>query len=391
MASSSDSGPTPAQPGLIRSLNNRVVLDLLIERGSLSRSDVHALTGLSKPTASQLLGRLEESGLVRQGGLGKIGPGGRAPQLYRIEPTSGYAAAVDVRRERIHVLISDIAGDAVAEHVSEIVAADGGPATTAAAVHECCRVAGIPPGKLDAIVVGLPGSYDTDADVLHYVDHVTGWDDPSAGTRLRTLLPTAALAIENDVNLAAIAEQRAAGSDSGDFFLFWLDDGIGGAIMINGALHRGRRGAAGESAFLYTPGAVVDAQGRAGGALEQQLGPPALRALASEAGHDARTAAEALAALVGDPAARPAVAELARRIAFGLASVIALLDPARLVLGGELARLGGEALRAAVADQLDALVLTAPPLTLALSAESPILDGAMSMSLEIARDKVFTT
>ena len=81
--------PAPAQPGLLRSMNNRVVLDLLIERGSLSRGDVHALTGVSKPTASQLLTRLEESGLVLPIGFGDTGPGGRAPQLYAINPKAG--------------------------------------------------------------------------------------------------------------------------------------------------------------------------------------------------------------------------------------------------------------------------------------------------------------
>ena len=391
MASSSDSGPTPAQPGLIRSLNNRVVLDLLIERGSLSRSDVHTLTGRSKPTASQLLGRLEESGLVRQAGLGKVGPGGRAPQLYRIEPGSGHAAAIDVRPDRIQVLISDITGEVVGEHRAEITPDAGGPDATAAAVQECCAAAGIPAHELDSIVVGLPGSYDAAAGILHYVDHVVGWDDPAAGTRMRELFPGVTLTIENDVNLAAIAEQQSHGADSEDFFLLWLDEGVGGAIVINGALHRGSRGAAGESAFLYTPGAVVDAHTRTEGALEMQLGPSALIDLAASAGHEARTGADALETLLADPSARPALVELARRYAFALASVIALLDPARLVLDGAFARLGGERLRAVVAEQLAALVLTAPPLVLASSSESPILDGAMSMSLEIARDKVFTT
>lgn len=53
-------GPAPAQPGLLRNLNSRVVLDLLIEHDTLSRSDVRTLTGLSKRTGSLLLQRLEE-------------------------------------------------------------------------------------------------------------------------------------------------------------------------------------------------------------------------------------------------------------------------------------------------------------------------------------------
>lgn len=384
-------GPAPAQPGLLRTLNNRVVLDLLIEHDTLSRSDVRTLTGLSKPTASLLLQRLEESGLVRPSGLGDTGPGGRAPQLYRINPTAGYAAAVDVRPGSVRVRISNIAGAVVTECADESDQPVNGPESAAAIIRSCCDSAGLSPAQLDAIVVSVPGSYDIATDSLSYVDHVPGWQHPSVGAELRMLFPDASVAIENDVNLAAIAERRAASGESDSFFLFWLDDGVGGAIMIDGALHRGTRGAAGEAAFLLIPGAVLDAESRTDGALERLVGEQALRGLAAGAGHEAASAAEALSALLEDPDAAPAVAELCNRYACAIASVVALLDPARIVLAGKLARLGGERLRAEVARQLAAILPAAPKLTLTVATDTPILDGAMLMSLGIARDRVFTT
>jgi predicted NBD/HSP70 family sugar kinase len=390
-ASGDGRSPGPAQPGLLRSLNNRVVLELLIEHGTLSRSDVHALTGLSKPTASQLLQRLEESGLVRPSGFGDTGPGGRAPQLYRIVPSAGHAAAVDVRRGRARVRISDITGTVVVEQERETDPNDSGPRSAATIIASSCAEAGIAPAQLDAIVISVPGSYDSDSDALWYVDHLPGWQQPAVGAELRRLFPAASVSIENDVNLAAIAERNAASDDAESFFLFWLDDGIGGAIMIDGSLYRGSRGAAGEAAFLLSPGAVLDEQSRADGALERQVGTAALCALAAEAGHEAHTSAEAMRMLLEDPSASAALVELSRRYALALASVIALLDPARLVLAGELAQLGGERLRAEVARQLDALVLTAPPLAVTVATDSPILDGAMLLSLGVARDRVFTT
>ena len=99
------------------------------------------------------------------------------------------------------------------------------------------------------------------------------------------MFPNTSVAIENDVNLAAIAERDAARGESDSFFLFWLDDGVGGAIMIDGALHRGSRGAAGEAAFLLIPGAVLDAASRTEGALERLVGDQALRELAAGAGN----------------------------------------------------------------------------------------------------------
>lgn len=384
-------GPAPAQPGLLRSLNNRVVLDLLIEHETLSRSDVRTLTGLSKPTASLLLQRLEESGLVRPSGLGDTGPGGRAPQLYRINPTAGHAAAVDVRPGSVRVRIANIAGAVVTECADESDQLANGPESAAVIIRSCCDSAGLSPAQLDAIVVSVPGSYDIATDTLNYVDHVPGWQHPSVGAELRTLFPDASVAIENDVNLAAIAERDAARGESDSFFLFWLDDGVGGAIMIDGALHRGTRGAAGEAAFLLIPGAVLDAESRADGALERLVGDQALRGLATAAGHEAATAAEALSALLDDPAAAPVVAELCYRYACAIASVTALLDPARIVLAGKLARLGGERLRAEVDRQLASIMPAAPKLTLTAASDTPILDGAMLMSLGIARDRVFTT
>ncbi len=383
-------GPAPAQPGLLRSLNNRVVLELLIEHGTLSRSDVHTLTGLSKPTASQLLQRLEESGLVLPNGFGETGPGGRAPQLYRINPASGHAAAVDVRRGRVSARIADITGTVVAAEERETDAATSGPGHVADLLEACCAAAGLTGAQLDALIVSVPGSYDAETDTLTYVDHLPGWQRPAVGAELREHFPAAAVAIENDVNLAAIAEQHAAGGDD-SFFLFWIDEGIGGAIVIGGSLYRGSRGAAGEAAFLVPPGAGLDEASRQEGALELLVGTSALCSLAADAGHAAATAPEALRALLDDPDAAGGFSEVARRYALALASVIALLDPARIVFTGELARVGGDRLLAEVSTHLDALVLTAPPLVGTAASDTPILDGAMLQSLEVARDRVFTT
>lgn len=383
--------PAPAQPGLLRSMNNRVVLDLFIERGSLSRGDVHELTGLSKPTASQLLVRLEESGLVLPGGFGETGPGGRAPQLYRLNPLAGHAAAVDVRPDSICARVCDIAGSVVAEYGLSDIPEPRGARNVAHALEKACALAGITIGELQGIVVGVPGSYDAAADVLRYAEHLEGWGDPGIGEALRLLLGGAPVALENDVNLVALAEQRASGTADETFFLLWLGEGIGGALMIDGSLFRGSRGAAGEAAFLLPPGSLIVDRDRTTGGFEDLVGAASLRELAAAAGHDETSWSRSLAALLEDPAASDTVQEIARRYALGLASVIALVDPARMILAGELATIGGARLRDAVVAELDALVLAAPPLDLAAAGNSPILDGAMLRSLDLARERVFTT
>src|SRR5690242_8517941 len=101
--------PTPGQPRLLRLLNDRTALDLLLELGPLSRVQICELTGLSKPTASRLLARLEDAGLVSAVGTSSGGPG-RNAVLYAVHGPAAHVAAVDVSRLRITAQIADLAG-----------------------------------------------------------------------------------------------------------------------------------------------------------------------------------------------------------------------------------------------------------------------------------------
>ena len=102
----------PGTPRLLRGINDRAALDLLLEHGPLSRTRLGELTGLSKPTASQLLARLERAGLVVATGVREGGPG-RNAQLYEINPVSAYVAALDVTPARILAAVADVSGRVV--------------------------------------------------------------------------------------------------------------------------------------------------------------------------------------------------------------------------------------------------------------------------------------
>ena len=91
---------TPGTPRVLRAMNDRAALDLLLEHGPLSRTRIGKLTGLSKPTASQLLARLEAAGLVLATGTTEGRPGPSA-QLYEVNPAAGHAAGLDVTPQRI--------------------------------------------------------------------------------------------------------------------------------------------------------------------------------------------------------------------------------------------------------------------------------------------------
>ncbi|MFE4850598.1 sugar kinase, partial [Streptomyces sp. NPDC056689] len=83
--------------------------------------------------------------------------------------------------------------------------------------------------------------------------------------------------------------------------------------------------------------------------------------------------------------------EVARRLATGLAAVVAVVDPELVVLSGQVAQAGGEALRVRVEDELTGLALPRPQLRISDLDDDPILTGALRSALTQARDIVFDT
>jgi predicted NBD/HSP70 family sugar kinase len=366
-----------------------VVLDLLLEHGSLSRSDVWRLTGVSKPTASQSLTRLEESGHVLQSGVEESPRGGRATAMYRLNPRAGFAAAVDVTAAGVHVQIADILGTVIGEHRGE---RSDRPQDAVDALLIALGAAELAGEQLSCLVIALPGSYDPDADLLRFAPHLPHWQEHGLRRRIEEAVG-APTSIENDVNLVAIAEQRVgAARDENDFLLLWSDEGIGAAIVIDGRLHRGSSGGAGEIAYLLVPGVPVvhNPVREDHGGFDDLAGGEAILELAAQHGLPGDTPHDAVAAAVGS-GFTDFVTELAGRYAYGLASAIALLDPPAVVLAGRTLDAGGAALTDAIRSQLDEVSIRSPRLILGGAGRDAVLAGALLVSLESTRDGIFST
>ncbi|MEI7744742.1 MAG: ROK family transcriptional regulator, partial [Chloroflexota bacterium] len=357
----------PARPALLRTINDEVALRLLLERGPSSRSDVVRLTGVSKPTGSQMFARLELAGLVRPVGVTRGKPG-RTALLYEINPDAGLAAAIDVTPVNIHAQVANLAGAVIGEHelARPSRTAGSGPANALDTLDRALEAAGRRRSEVTCLVVAATGSYDAAADLLRYARHLHGWHN--AGL-VRALQPAdgVPVVIENDVNLAAVAERRAgAARDLADFFLFWVGDGIGGALMLEDRLRRGATGGAGEVAFLQPPGAAVvhnPARGGSGG-LQRWTDGSELADLARAHGLRGKDAAALVAAAVasGAPSSGQFLDALALRYALGLSAVIAVLDPGAIVLAGPVLAAGGEQLRGRIGRHLDDLAVASPRL-----------------------------
>jgi predicted NBD/HSP70 family sugar kinase len=369
---------------MLRGLNTSAVLSHLLSRGPLTRGDVRELTGLSKPTTSDVLRTLVNADLAVVVGHTSGGPGPNA-EIYAANPNGAYAVAMSVReteaRPEISMAIVDLKGAIRARtRVSLDLSADEPAATLANAVKALCKEADLPVERVRHTHIGVPGSYDHTNDTIRHVD-VPGLDRPGLVTALRRILG-GPVAVDNDVNLAAIAErQRGVGTDAETFALLWLDHGLGLAIDLGGTLMRGAHGGAGEIGYMPLGLPARRDMRYDTNDLDGVLAGPAVMALAAAHGVMASTPAAAVAA--GGAAF---IAALAQRVSVAIAAVVAVLDPDLVVLAGAVGQAGGDRLRDAVAIALrSASPLEAQIATTAL-ADDAVLLGALDAGLTAVRD-----
>jgi predicted NBD/HSP70 family sugar kinase len=403
-------GPSrPGTPSLLRELNDRAALELLLDGRSLTRSQLSELTGVSKVTVAQMIARLEERGLVAAVGEQNAGRGPNAA-LYSVVPSSAYVAALYVEHGLVSTAVADVTGRVIAE-ARDDTNGDGDPVELVrSAVDRACRRAGVPITMLSAFVIGSPGVVDPVTGDPQYAFNLPAWHE-GVLAGLRGALHKNVL-IENDVNLAAVAEHvagAAAGSD--DFVLMWVGTGVGLATMLGGRLHRGVTGAAGEIGWLPVPGAPVTANVMypAGGGLQWLAGAEAVSALAAEFGFAGASAGESVRAAaaacgvdggggvdgaVGAVGAADAAAsaeagrfldELARRVALGAVAVCTVIDPGLIVLGGEVGLAGGTALASRVAAEVARICPVRPRVVPTAVASEPVLRGALFTAVNQAR------
>jgi predicted NBD/HSP70 family sugar kinase len=371
---------------LLRAMNTSAVLAHLLSRSPLTRSDIRDLTGLSKPTTSDVLRKLVDADLAMIVGHTSGGPGPNA-EIYATNPDGAYAAAISVRETDadpvVSIAIGDLAGETRARAERTVRLAGPDPAAILAnTLREVCRDAKIATDRIRQTQLGVPGSYDHLSDTIHHVD-VPGLDRPGLVTSLRRALG-APVSVDNDVNLAAIAERRrgvANGAES--FAVLWIDHGLGLAIDLGGTLLRGARGGAGEIGYMPMGLPNQRAAHREAPDLHSILAGPAVLALAAAHGVVAQTPQEAVAA--GGAAF---IAALAQRVAVAAATVVAVLDPALVVLSGAVGRAGGSRLRDAVAVAMHATGPLDAEIATSSLTDDAVLLGALDSGLEQVRESL---
>src|SRR5580700_8319989 len=235
----------PGRPSLLRELNDRAALDLLLGGEMLTRSQISEYTGVSKVTVSQMLTRLEERGLVTVVGE-QAGNRGPNAALYSVVPSSAYVAGLYMDFDLVSAEVADVTGRRVAAVSVNPNGADDPVELVRGVIERACASAGVDLARLSALVIGSPGVVDPQTGDPQLAVNLPAWHE-GALDALRDVLHKPVV-IENDVNLAAMAEWAAgAAVGADDFVLVWMGVGLGLATMLGGQLHRGTAGAAGAS------------------------------------------------------------------------------------------------------------------------------------------------
>jgi predicted NBD/HSP70 family sugar kinase len=390
-------------------LNDRAALDLLLGGEMLTRAQISEYTGVSKVTVSQMLARLEERGLVAIAGEQA---GGRGPNaaLYSVVPSSAYVAGLYVDFDLVSAAVADVTGRRVAEVSGNPNGTDDPVELVRGTIEQACASAGIEVTRLSALVIGSPGVVDPRTGDPRLAVNLPAWHEGALDALTDAWHKP--VVIENDVNLAAMAERAdGAAASADDFVLVWLGVGLGLATILGGRLHRGTAGAAGEIGYLPVHGAPLhtDLRHPASGGFQSLAGGNVVRELAAGHGFTAPTPAEAVRAAVsaashgdvshgdashGDATSDRAEAfldELAHRVAVGVASVCVVLDPGLVVLGGEVGRAGGTVLADRVAAAVASIWPSRPRVVPTGVPGEPVLRGAMLAAVARARSALLAS
>ena len=300
---------------------------------------------------------------------------------------------LDVGREYLRGAIADLSGSvqARASHRVRMPSARQRVSELVALADEMATTAGVRRDRMAQVVIGTPGVYDPARGTLIAARNLPGWGRPDVVQELREAFGRSAV-LENDVDLAALAEQDLGhGRGVGTFCFISIGTGIGMGLIIDGRLHRGAHGAAGEIAYLPigTPEPETSRnEVRLHGRLESAASAAAVVRAARRRGVTGAASARRVfsAAAAGDANANAVVAEKAQLVAEAVASVVAVVDPELVVLGGGIGQVPGFAI--AVADAMEPLVPFVPEIVVSALGEAAVVDGCLAMGTEMAWQQV---
>ncbi|TDY51306.1 glucokinase-like ROK family protein [Alicyclobacillus sacchari] len=337
---------------VMRNVNRANVLREVRLNQPISRADIAKRLELSRSVVSDIVDSLLVEGFVREVGTGSsTSRGGRPSVRLEFVPTARYSFGMDIGGTKTMFLLTDLAGTVIAQR--KIASRREGVDTVEHLRTEAQRFlqeSGVPMDKMVGSGVGAPG-------LINYMDGTVlaapglDWVNVNLKEAFHSYLPEPII-VDNDVNMALIGEKWVgAGRDDDDVIFVAIGTGIGAALMIQGQIHRGAAGYAGEVGYVpIDPFTNAQSDVTRFGALENVASGTGIRlevqsnmnkfGHSSLQGREIRAEDVFEAARQGDELGQYVVNKTVKYLAFALAHMIALVNPAKIILGGGVMRVG---------------------------------------------------
>ncbi|WP_309102358.1 ROK family protein [Microbacterium sp.] len=319
------------------------IFQILRDGHARTKAELAALTGLARSTVALRVDSLLAAGLLRPAGEA-VSTGGRPPARVAFNPRAGFVLAVDLGATHATVAVADLAGRILDSHTRAIDIGDGPENlldTILADGSALLTESAAPDVPLVGVGIGVPGPVEHSTGRPTNPPIMPGWDRFDVPGYVQRTFDVPVL-VDNDVNILALGEQATSWPQVDDLIFVKVATGIGAGIIAGGQLQRGAQGSAGDMGHVQVP---------AGAGSSRQLGDERdLEALASgsaltvalrESGHDVHSPSDVVALVrAGNTAAIEATRQAGRDVGEVLATVVNLLNPSIIVLGGSIARAG---------------------------------------------------
>jgi glucokinase-like ROK family protein len=332
---------TPGSQSSLHRANLERVVRAVRLAGSLTQAEIARSTGLSAATVSNIVRELQESGTVK---VTPTSAGGRRARSVALSGDAGIVIGVDFGHTHLRVAVGNLAHQVLAEESEPFdvdASATQGLDRAERLVKRLVAATGVAPGKTVGVGLGVPGPIDVATGVLGSTSILPGWTGTNPREDLAERLGVPVY-VDNDANLGALGELVwGTGRGARDLAYIKVASGVGAGLVINGQIYRGPGGTAGEIGHitLDESGPVCRCGNR--GCLETfTAGRYILGLLEASHGPDLTIERMVQLAREGDPGCRRVVADVGRHVGSGVASLCNLLNPSRVVLGGDLAEAG---------------------------------------------------
>jgi len=339
-----------------KTVNKRVILDLIrFTPGGISRAELARQMDLTRSAISCIIDELKGMGLVDELETGPT-TGGRRPILLAINPRYGYIVGIDMGATHLGILLTDFSAH-VLEEIEYPFSVDDGPKSCLNQIDgylsELLSRINLKVSHISSIGMNVPGPFVVETGKTSSPPIMPGWDGYPIRSHLEEIWKVP-VTIGNDAEFGALGEWAyGAGRGESNLVYIKVGTGVGAGLLLDGHIYRGTTGSAGEIGHitiqengpLCTCGNHGCLEAMAGGHAIARKAREAIQAgrrtqLSAISPDQIRAFDVAGAAQRGDLVAQQIIADAGLYLGIAVASLVNLVNPSIVVIGGGVSQLG---------------------------------------------------